>query len=251
MDIYEQLLIKGRKIFLSPDEEYPALEIISGVKIDGINGRMFAVGKETWRTLYRIDKSKFVPGPKELIEEFFNFNMAWILQNLMTIKEGDKQRFDQLCETVTDELKEQLKKNVKPERYECYNRVRKPVDLIFEHIVAMSTELREYRRILVPLLNVPLDKYVLRSNIIFNQKAKKDLGIEKREISMGDIKNLEHYNRIQTFIRNKASNLSNNYGNFYPIYFDLLWKDRYKSNGGNLFKTNPSKPKNKNRIHCF
>ncbi|HEY8362336.1 MAG TPA: hypothetical protein VIK77_05565 [Tissierellaceae bacterium] len=244
MDIYKQLSEKGNQIFLFPDEEYPAWNIIQGVKIKGFQKTQFAFNTNTVRKLERINKAKLVPGPKKLAQEFFCLNMEQILQKLKGIKEGDKQAFDKLSEEVSIQLRESLSKNVIPERLEVYNLVRKIVDLTFEHITAMAEELKGYRHILVPLLNVPLDGWILNSNIIFNKEEKKKLGISKgngnARPGMGCIKNLEKYQEIQAFIYEKAKNISKNGGyTFYPIYFDLLWNNRYERNGGNLFKTNP------------
>lgn len=55
-----------------------------------------------------------------------------------------------------------------------------------------------------------------------------------------DIESMQQYYNIQKHIFEVASDLSLKYERkFYPIYFDLIWSDRYKRPGGNLFKTNP------------
>ena len=112
-----------------------------------------------------------------------------------------------------------------------------------EHLVAMALELREYRKSLVPFLNVPLDSYILTSDVIFDQDSKSLLGI-KRRTTFSDISSPEQYDLIQKFLQQKSTGISTNQNqNFYPIYFDLVWKNRYESNGGNLFKTNQVKAK--------
>jgi hypothetical protein len=233
MSIYEKLLIRGREIFLLPDEEYPASDIIIGVHVN--NGDktklMRAIDNNTYRGFHRINKS--LKGPKEIVEIFINSRLSWIIDCLKIVQ--NKQKYEYICKTITEELREQLKKNVKHHMLESYNKVRKPVDLILEHIVSMATELTEYRKSLIPFLAVPLDSHILNSDFIFDQKSKALLGI-KRGATYSDISCQRQYDDIQAFIQEKAADISTT---FYPIYFDLLWNDRYRRNGGNLFKINP------------
>ncbi|HHW00780.1 MAG TPA: hypothetical protein GXX36_14680 [Clostridiaceae bacterium] len=249
MTIYEKLLIRGSEIFLYPNEEYPASEIISGVNVYYGNKEktMYAIDGNTYRGFHRIDR--LLIGPKKITETFINSKLSWIIDYLKTVQ--DKQEYDNLCMTITEELREELKKNVKHPMLKPYNKVRKLVDLLFEHLVSMASELREYRKSLVPYLAVPLDSHILKSDVIFKPDLKSSLGI-KRRATYKDISDPEQYNDIQDFLRQKAMEISKTYNqDFYPIYFDLLWNNRYEKDGGNLFKTNPySKIKCKeNRCH--
>lgn len=237
MSIYEKLLIRGSEIFLSPDEEYPASKIIFGVNVNNGNKvkLMRAIDRNTYRGFHKINKSLI--GPKEIIETFINSRLSWIIDSLKTVQ--NKQKYEYLCMTITEELREQLSKNVKDHMLKSYNKVRKPVDLLLEHIVSMASELREYRKSLVPFLDVPLDSYILESDIIFDQDSKSLLGI-KPGATYKDILSKEQYKNIQAFIQQKSTEISTTYHqDFYPIYFDLLWNSRYNRDGQNLFKTNP------------
>lgn len=237
MDIYRKLLERGTEIYLSPGDEYSSQEIVLGVNVN--NGykvtTMYAIDKNTYRGFHRNDKS--LDGPRKLIQDYLSYRLPGIINVLLTIRY--KENFEYLSDKITEELREQLGKNVKDYMLKSYNKVRKPIDLLLEHLIAMSSELHVSRGVLVPMLNVPIDSYILNSEIIFDRSAKMDLGI-KHGMTYQDIQSKTQYNEIQIYIREKADSLSSLFSNnFYPIYFDLIWSNRVEKAGNNLFKTNP------------
>ena len=84
---------------------------------------------------------------------------------------------------------------------------------------------------------LPLDSQMFQSDFVFSDKERQELKI-KKEFTFKDILEQSHYNEIQEFLKQKANLI----GLENKIYFDLEWNDRWKSNGNNLFETNP-KPK--------
>ena len=118
----KKLLIRGSEIFLSPDEEYPASNIIFGVSVN--NGyevkKLCAIDGNTYRGFRRIDKSLI--GPKKITETFIDSRLSWIIDSLKTLQ--SKQEYDNLSMTITKELREQLKKNVKHHMLKSHNIIR-------------------------------------------------------------------------------------------------------------------------------
>ena len=77
---------------------------------------------------------------------------------------------------------------------------------------------------------------MFQTNFVFSDTEIKKLGIS-RKYTFKDISKEKLYHDIQKFLMDKASTL----GLEARIYFDLIWNDRYKSNGSNLFDTNPKR----------
>lgn len=93
----------------------------------------------------------------------------------------------------------------------------------------MAVELRDLRKKLIPLLFVPLDSFILGNDDIIPSEIKKELNIKKGS-TFGSIEKRESYLKIQNYLSNVASNISKEIRkNFYPIYFDLLWNNRFKN----------------------
>lgn len=236
-DIYNELLNKGEQVFLYPDELYSTYKIVNGASVNtGLEIKsMRAIDKNTYRGFHRANKT--MTGPKELIDNYISSNLNNMIDGLKNVK--SKYEFEVLANKITKELRNELSKNVKADMFNSYNKVRKSIDLLLEHIVSMSIELQDYRTILIPMLSVPLDSYILKSSVIFDNRAKISLRI-KDNMTYKDIESMQQYYNIQKHIFEVASDLSTKYERkFYPIYFDLIWSDRYKRPGGNLFKTNP------------
>jgi hypothetical protein len=144
---------------------------------------------------------------------------------------------DDLENEICDLLENELKKNIKNKQLISYNKIRKPVDIFIEHVVAMEMSFSPVRQSLTKHLFLPLDSQMFQSDFVFSDKERLELKI-KKGFTFKDIEVKSHYNEIQEFLKQKTSII----GLENKIYFDLEWNDRWKSNGNNLFETNP-KPK--------
>ncbi len=141
-----------------------------------------------------------------------------------------------LANELCNELKSELSKNIKPSQLQSFNKVRKPVDIVFEHFVAMGEDFAPARKTATQWLFLPLDSQIFQSEFIFTTEEAKALGI-KRRFTYKDIQTAQHYTEIQNFLKDKATKISLNH----RIYFDLVWNKRFESSGTNLFLTNPSR----------
>ena len=141
-----------------------------------------------------------------------------------------------LANELCNELKSELSKNIKPSQLQSFNKVRKPIDIVFEHFVAMGEDFAPARKTATPWLFLPLDSQIFQSEFIFTTEEAKALGI-KRRFTYKDIQTAQHYTEIQNFLKDKATKISLNH----RIYFDLVWNKRFESSGTNLFLTNPSR----------
>ena len=102
----------------------------------------------------------------------------------------------------------------------------------------MANELTDVRSQLNKLLFLPLDSQIFSSPYIFSREQLYSLGI-KDNATFKDVKTSEAYRILQNIALNKAHNISSAIGKtFDRIHFDLLWNDRYKKEGNNLFETN-------------
>jgi hypothetical protein len=120
-----------------------------------------------------------------------------------------------------------------------FNKIRKPVDLYIEHLVAMSLELKESRQVLIPLLFLPLDCQILGCLELFSDRELAQRSL-RRTSTYSDVTSEETYSALQAIITRRANEVSNALGRpFYAIYFDLVWNNRHSNWGGNLFETNP------------
>src|SRR5262249_39425497 len=139
-----------------------------------------------------------------------------------------------------------------------YNRVRKPIDLYMEHLTALDNKMpNTVRWHLVPLLQVPLDNMILNQRVTFCHKGTpilSDCPFSIDELgnyaltpdsTFGDIEAELVYRSLQTILASKAIALTKaledicaksgeSAKSFHPIYFDLLWGDRYRNQGLNL-----------------
>lgn len=143
---------------------------------------------------------------------------------------------NELANEVCSELKIELSKNIIPMQLQSFNKVRKPIDIVFEHFIAMGEDFTPARKTATSWLFLPLDSQIFQSEFIFTTEEAKALGI-KRRFTYKDIETAQHYTEIQNFLKDKATKISLNH----RIYFDLVWNNRFESNGTNLFLTNPSR----------
>ena len=192
-----------------------------------------SLGPNTYRGFHRIDKSK--SGAKDAFETILIDNSNLIINSLL--KSKTEKELDDLENEICDLLENELKKNIKNKQLISYNKIRKPVDIFIEHVVAMEISFSPVRQSLTKHLFLPLDSQMFQSDFVFSDKERLELKI-KKGFTFKDIEVKSHYNEIQEFLKQKTSII----GLENKIYFDLEWNDRWKSNGNNLFETNP-KPK--------
>ena len=141
---------------------------------------------------------------------------------------------NRICEEVRAGLS-----NIKPDQLASYNKVRKPIDLYIEHLVAMSFELEDDRQVLVPLLFLPLDGQILESSELFTDQELAQHGL-RRSSTYSEVMTEESYLALQGIITRRASEVACELGrSFWAIYFDLIWNGRHSCWGGNLFESNP------------
>lgn len=236
-DKYLQIFHKADVVFLSPSSLYSWEEIINGAPVRRQNGCTTirqAVEKNTWRGFWKIDKNG--PGAKDSFAGFFLKNKQNIIASLQ--KATSSELMNALLDAISTKIKSDLR-NVQRNMLASYNKVRKPVDLYIEHLVAMSQELSPHRTKLISLIPLPIDSHIVGSPLIFRDSELSSWGL-KRDSKYSDVKSISVYNKIQSTVRSKAKVLSTQIGRpFYPIYFDLVWSSRYSRWGGNLFETNP------------
>jgi putative zinc finger/helix-turn-helix YgiT family protein len=232
----------AEQVFLRPGVPYRWYEIVNGVDVRRENGsteRMCAVDGDTVRGLHRVRKDKDLPRPKETFQRYFIEQQDRLLRDLFVV--SSREELHQLLTRICDEVRDELRSNIKPDRLASYNRVRKPVDLYLEHLVAMSFELEERRQLLVPLLYLPLDSWMFQSPHLFTERELAEHGLD-RSSKFGDVKDEKTYQALQRIVDRRAGEVSRKVGKpFWPIYFDLLWNNRFRSRGCNLFQTNPDK----------
>lgn len=121
---------------------------------------------------------------------------------------------------------------------QSYNKIRKPLDLYFEHWVAMASELSTVRQRLVPLLRLPLDSQMFQSPHLFSDSDLRGIGLS-RQSTFHEVKSADHYQKLQTIVKQRADRMQRySRTGFSSHLFDLWWNDRYRKSGGNLFEMN-------------
>ena len=188
-----------------------------------------SLGPNTYRGFHKVDKS--LPGAKDAFEKVLIKNSKSIIDSLRAAKTQTDLDFLEIdiCKT----LKKELKKNIDNRQLNSFNKLRKPIDIVIEHIVAMGTDMASTRQKITKHLFLPLDSQMFKSNIVFSDKELSDLKL-KRTFTFKDINDETHYYEIQDFLNKKSKTI----GIENRIFLDLVWNDRYKSNGTNLFATN-------------
>jgi hypothetical protein len=244
-NVLEKLCIKAQTVFLNPTTLYSYEDIVFGKYINDKNGniakdkmgrknKMYAIATNTIRAFERIDKQSKV-GPKYLLNEYLKSNKNYILNNLKQVQ--SKKELDDLEICISNELKKYLSRNVLEDRLKSFNRLRKPVDLLIEHLVCMAVELGEDRSRLLEYLFIPLDSQIFNSELLTNEQLH-NAGVSSKS-KFGELVLDKSYYYLQDIIFEKAFEISDKYKiNFSMIYFDLLWGSRYNKWGGTLFETN-------------
>ena len=228
----------AEQVFLHPQPTYPWNNIVSGVVVNGTE--MHAVSRNTWRAFHRVNKPG--PGAKDVFIPYFTQapGATALIQQLSQV--ATVENLDHLANSICDHLRHRLiNGNIKPHQLEPnkYNKLRKPVDIYLEALVSMATELTPHRARLTPLLRVPLDTWIFGHPLLLTEPMLRAAGLN-RGSGFGELKQEADYiqlqSALQTLARQCAAELQRP---FHPIYFDLLWGNRYTRNGGNLFQLNP------------
>ena len=235
--IMVQVAKRGKEIFYKPGVLYPWNDIVWGVEVarpDGQTKKMWAVAGNTLRGFHRIRKDG--PGPSLVLRNFFTDYKEKIIKQLGAIRMWEELHAfgNDLC----NELRFQFT-NIKPEMLTPYNKLRKQIDLYFESLTAMARELDPIRNRLVEHLPLPLDSQMFAHPSIFDEHELRRHGL-KRGDSYGCVPTEDLYLSLQGILRQRSASTNETLGvKFHPIYFDLLWNNRYKNWGSNLFETNP------------
>jgi hypothetical protein len=189
-----------------------------------------ALNHNTYRGFHKIDKTK--SGAKVAFEKVLTDNSKFVIDSLLAAKnEAD---IDKLENEICKMLKDELEENIKNDQLKSFNKLRKPVDIFIEHVVAMLENFTIVRKTITPYLFLPLDSQMFKSDFVFSDDEITKLNL-KRNFTFKDIETQEQYLEIQNFLKEKA----NKCGIDNRIFFDLVWNDRWKSKGNNLFETNP------------
>lgn len=208
----------GERIFYDPSPVYDYEYLVKK-----------ALAPNTYRGFHKVDKSK--PGAKDVFENYFERNAFYIVSTLQSLK--SEHALDVLEQEICKGLKRELKKNIDNRQLVSYNKLRKPVDIIVEHLISMGTDFLKARKTATKFLFLPLDSQMFQSKIVFSDQEVAELKINRR-FTFKDISSEGHYNEIQSFLNEKASRI----GLKNRIFFDLVWNDRYKTKGKNLFESN-------------
>lgn len=211
----------GDKVFLKPSPLYCYDKLAK-----------CSLGSNTYRGFHRKDKNQ--DGAAFVFRKVLTDKRNLIQSKIEAVQlESD---LDNLLNEVCNDLLIGLKVNIRADQLTSFNKIRKPMDIVFQHMVAMGEDFNNARSRVTKLLFLPLDSQIFQSDFIFTDQEANKLCIE-RCFTFKDIKCESHYTDIQAFLREKASHIGLNH----RIYFDLVWNYRYKSTGTNLFLTNPTK----------
>ncbi|MDB4655768.1 hypothetical protein OAE48_02870 [Flavobacteriales bacterium] len=183
----------------------------------------------TYRAFWRIDKT--TSGASHIFREYFRKE----LQRISSECEGLSTRleFDEYLDDITADIEISLKNNIQQDKLASYNRLRKPVDIMIEHLISMDSVFNSTRSKIIPWLFLPLDSWIFQSEYLFPDQTLSQLGLSRRS-SFGDVQSKSHYIKIQDYIKDRAAVLGVNH----EIYFDLLWNNRLQREGKNLFELN-------------
>lgn len=230
---------RAEQLFLRPRCQYGWDDIVRGVYVcrqSGATVKMAAVAGNTFRGFHKINKDKHNMGAKKAFGDYLTANRQRLTTELLGVT--DRDGLHRVSNLICTEVRTRLG-NIKPDQLASYNKVRKPVDLYIEHLVAMAFELAEARQVLVPLLFLPLDCQILESPELFTgpELAQHRL---RRSSTYSEVTSEQSYMALQAIITRQAGEVAGKLGRpFWPIYFDLIWNGRHSSWGGNLFESNP------------
>lgn len=197
-----------------------------------------SLGPKTYRGFHKEEKEK--EGAAEVFRSFLTKDKGYIVETIR--KSNSQESIDELSNYICKKLKVKLINN-KKNQLKSFNKLRKPVDIFIEHIVAMCDSFDEStRQRVTEWLYLPLDSQMFQSDFVFSDLEIDILKI-KRKFTFKDIESEDRYHNIQSFLIKKGKKI----GVKHRIYFDLEWNNRYQSSGTNLFATNPEKKQSSQR----
>jgi hypothetical protein len=205
--IFQEIQLVGDRIMLNP---------IKSLKFEELYYQI--VAGNTLRAFHRIDKN--ATGPTEIVQDFIFSSKDKIINTLKNAQTTDD--IDFLSNELFKELKSQLAKNVRKDILNNYNAVRKLVDLILEHVALIAKELNDYRHQIIGFLRVPLDSYILNSDCLFTYNERKKFELGTIGGGFTRIKTKNQYDSVQAHL----VKIAESYKITYPIYFDVLWRNR-------------------------
>jgi hypothetical protein len=236
-NVAQMISLKAEEVFFSPKQLYKYEDIVNGTfteKGDGSFKKEKAIFTNTIRAFHRLDKNR--PSIAQDIDNYFITNKNHIINELIDIisEEGLHRFENNLCNNIKG------LPNLNIDKYKLYeyNLIRKPVDLFIEHLVLLAYELNNKRNELIPFLFIPLDKWILseRNEYCFFDTDLRFYGI-REGAGFTSIKDEDVYVKLQALLNRNAKFLTNLTGKyFYRIYFELLWRDRYRNKGGNIWE---------------
>lgn len=182
MDIYNQINHRGIDLFLNPLSLLTFEDLVLGTSI---KGRKIAVlGSNTYRGFHRLNKSNH--GAKYFFCKCLTENKGVVIKRLNeTTSEND---LISLENELDNKLRGLLIRNISEYQLSSFNKTRKPIDIIIEHLVAMMTELDSYKRkLIVHNLFLPLDSQMFQSQLVFSDNEIKELRL-RRNFTFKDVK---------------------------------------------------------------
>jgi hypothetical protein len=218
-ELVNQINKTGDRVFFRPRPQLTYYSLATG-----------SLASNTYRGFHRIDKTK--PGAKDVFDSFFTRSKQEIISNLNKVKSDDD--LDKYSDEICKRLIDGLSNNIVKTQLQSYNKIRKPVDIVLEHMVSMGEDFELLRPDITKHLFLPLDSQMFQSEFVFSDSELFSLGL-RRNFTFKDVTTKSKYTQVQTFLRKKADTL----GLEARIFFDLVWNDRFRSQGTNLFQTNP------------
>ena len=237
INIFNLVWQSAEKIFLNPSVLYKYEDIIKGVKVNGSRKKAVdinttqAFGKKLNYGNFYENKIKAM----EVFDEIFLAKKDRIINELHQIR--TREEMDEFEDKLFMSLQEALLSySTLTLIKESYNRIRKIVDLYFEHIVAMAEEIDSAtRKRLTPLLFLPIDSWIIENEAIFDSESIYRWSLT-RNSSFGEIRTKKLYDDMQRYLVRKANEISMSLGkDFNVIYFDVFWNNRINMPGYNLF----------------
>lgn len=234
-------LNRAAGVFFHPNPTYAWIDIIRGAAVATESGnirQMCAVAPNTFRGFHRVNQN--APGAQTVFVEYFSHNRHHILDCLRGVHTRvDLHAFsNQICSAIQANLS-----NIRPVQLTSYNKLRKPVDLYIEHLVAMADDFAPADRArLVPLLHLPLDSWMFGTECLFTE-AELRANYLRRTSTYSALGTEQAYLNLQGLLIQCAQKITVMRGMpFHVIYFDMLWRNRAANWGHNLFETNPEPP---------
>lgn len=209
----------GNRVFLDPTPLLTYEELVQR-----------SLGSNTYRGFHKVKKDS--SGAACAFRSVLLRDKNFIINKIKNAK--SRNNINDLVKEVCRRLHLELSENIREDQLASFNKIRKPMDIVIQHMVAMGEDFTKERGRLTKWLYLPLDSQMFQSDFVFSDAEAKSLNI-KRNFTFRSIECENNYMEIQDFLEKKSKNIGLNH----RIYFDLIWNDRYKSSGTNLFLTNP------------